>query len=33
MRQPILKAAVAGFAAAFLAGGAAAQQPAAGPRT
>jgi TRAP-type mannitol/chloroaromatic compound transport system substrate-binding protein len=32
MRQPILKAAVAGFAAAFLAGGAAAQQPAAGPK-
>ncbi len=32
MRQPILKAAVAGLAAAFLAGGAAAQQPAAGPK-
>jgi TRAP-type mannitol/chloroaromatic compound transport system substrate-binding protein len=32
MRQPILKCAVAGLAAAFLAGGAAAQQPAAGPK-
>ena len=32
MRQPILKAALAGLAAAFVAGGAAAQQPAAGPK-
>ncbi|MGE5793360.1 MAG: TRAP transporter substrate-binding protein [Bacteroidota bacterium] len=33
MRQPIVKCAVAGLAAAFLAGGAAAQQPAAGPKS
>ncbi len=32
MRQPILRAAVAGLAAALVAGGAAAQQPAAGPK-